>query len=135
MSSAPVHLKGSTNFTRTQRGRRITLTHDTEIALEPNRAALRFTSPETGRSEVIPIFDRGAIYALQEADAAMVRTARKTEEVEPKFKDPKRKKVSGEWAPPDGYMFCPACLGCPELSQICPTCDGERIVKVTIDDE
>jgi hypothetical protein len=77
-----------------------------------------------------PTTDRKAIYALQQADAAMVRTARRNEEVDPMFKQ-RRPRRPLEYGPPEGFVFCPTCLGCVDFRALCPTCDGEGIVRAS----
>lgn len=125
-----VHLNGSTQFTRTQGARSCVLQHATELTIGDTHAVWRVTDDGTGDTVSVPIRDRAAVHALREVDAAMLRTARRHELVDPIYKTGRRTRQKAP-GPPQGWVWCPECLGDAELSPTCLTCDGERIVRAS----
>ena len=133
MAAAPVNLKGSTDLVREHAGRRCHLRHKLHATLDQDRAVIRATSDDTGLSIAVPITDRKAVYALHQIDEALMRSARKSEDVETRFKD-EHPTMRVALRPPPGFEWCPECLGCPDLAPLCNVCDGNAIVRVA-DDE
>lgn len=128
--AGPVTLSGATAFIRKGTdGVSHALNHSVSMQIDCSRGELVVTSLVSGRSERLQIEDRLTLFLLQEYDAMMMRTAYADREVTPLFKTPLRRRVQNEPIMPEGFAWCPVCLGCPEASTTCEMCLGDRIMR------
>ena len=100
-----------------------------DMTLTTDDAVIRIGSIRGGESAFRGFRHRVSLWTLREIDAAIASVMHANRPVSPLFKDETVTRSTDPTPPPDGYLWCPDCKGCLERSQICATCDGDRVVR------
>lgn len=128
--SEQVRVSGSAMVTRTSGADTAEVTVTLDMLLNARDALVRVGSKAVGTSHLRGFTHPVSLWTLHEIDAMIQAIVYANRPIRSYFKGETATRTADLLPPPLGYSWCPACLGCLNRSQTCPTCDGNRVVRV-----